>query len=110
VLQHGVITRRNQEQLEIRSIQNAFAEAMHQNPGSCCFVAVAYYKTGKPQLLRRHGFTELCNALERGQDSAADGRSSVPCVIQVCNLYFEKGGVKKKYVDDFRPTSYIHTP
>lgn len=75
------------EQLDIRNMQNAFAEAMHQNPGSSCFVAIAYYRKGKPKLLRRHGFTELCNALER-LDHSAGGTShiDIPDMIQVCIL------------------------
>ena len=69
-------------------MQNAFAEAMHQSPGKSCFVAVAYYRKGKPKLLRRHGFTELCNALERRMVHSARGASpiDVPDVIQVCIL------------------------
>lgn len=72
------------------SIQNAFAESMLQNPGNSCFVAIAYYRTGKPKLLRRHGFTELCNALERQLDNSAisDQRSpfDIPDAIQVRTL------------------------
>lgn len=85
-LQNGVVTRRSQEQLDIKSIQNAFAEAMHQNPGNSCFVAVAYYRNAKPQLLRRHGFTELCNAIERYTEASGDLKPSmgIPDVIQVC--------------------------
>lgn len=109
LLQHGIITRQSQEQLDIRSIQNAFAEAMHQNPGTNCFVAVAYYRQGKPKLLRRHAFTELCNALEQQTHTIEGSRSliDVPDVIQVCTVSMWRAAVLVRWYTCIVPATAL---